>query len=133
MEEVKNAPEVAAEAAVVDNAANNAASVEPAETAEELLKAALSTAEGSRKKQKELFSSHFGGTEDRLKVKKAAERMLETLDAKVAGWKANLNALLQAIRQKEASEGFDSLMATVGELTPDLKEKLLAALQPNND
>lgn len=123
----------AAEAAVVDNAANNAASVEPAETAEELLKAALSTAEGSRKKQKELFSSHFGGTEDRLKVKKAAERMLETLDAKVAGWKANLNALLQAIRQKEASEGFDSLMATVGELTPDLKEKLLAALQPNND
>lgn len=123
----------AAEAAVVDNAANNAASVEPTATAEELLEAALSTAEGSRKKQKELFSSHFGGTEDRLKVKKAAERMLETLDAKVAGWKANLNALLQAIRQKEASEGFDSLMATVGELTPDLKEKLLAALQPNND
>lgn len=123
----------AAEAAVVDNAANNAASVEPTATAEELLEAALSTAEGSRKKQKELFSSHFGGTEDRLKVKKAAERMLETLDAKVAGWKANLNALLQAIRQKEASEGFDSLMATVGELTPELKEKLLAALQPNND
>lgn len=133
MEEVKNAPEVAAEAAVVDNAANNAAEVNNAVAAEELLKAALSTAEGSRKKQKELFSSHFGGTEDRLKVKKAAERMLETLDAKVAGWKANLNALLQAIRQKEASEGFDSLMATVGELTPDLKEKLLAALQPNND
>lgn len=131
--EEKEIKEVAAEAAVVDNAANNAASVEPTATAEELLEAALSTAEGSRKKQKELFSTHFGGTEDRLKVKKAAERMLETLDAKVAGWKANLNALLQAIRQKEASEGFDSLMATVGELTPDLKEKLLAALQPNND
>lgn len=130
--EEKEIKEVAAEAAVVDNAANNAAVVNNAVAAEELLKAALSTAEGSRKKQKELFSSHFGGTEDRLKVKKAAERMLETLDAKVAGWKANLNALLQAIRQKEASEGFDSLMATVGELTPDLKEKLLAALQPND-
>ena len=130
--EEKEIKEVAAEAAVVENAANNAAVVNNAVAAEELLKAALSTAEGSRKKQKELFSSHFGGTEDRLKVKKAAERMLETLDAKVAGWKANLNALLQAIRQKEASEGFDSLMATVGELTPDLKEKLLAALQPND-
>lgn len=131
--EEKEIKEVAAEAAVVDNAANNAASVEPTATAEELLKAALSTAEGSRKKQKELFSTHFGGTEDRLKVKKAAKKMLETLDAKVAVWKANLNGLLQAINQAEATEGFDSLLETAGGLTPELKAKLLAALQPNND
>lgn len=133
MEEVKNTPEAAAEAAVVDNAANNAASVEPTATAEELLEAALSTAEGSRKKQKELFSTHFGGTVDRLKVKKAAKKVLETLDTKVAEWKANLNGLLQAINQAEATEGFDSLLETAGGLTPELKARLLAALQPNND
>lgn len=131
--EEKEIKEVAAEAAVVDNAANNAASVEPTATAEELLKAALSTAEGSRKKQKELFSTHFGGTVDLAKVKKGAKKVLDSLDTKVAEWKANLNALLTAIQQKEATAGFDDLLAVAGGLSPELKAKLIEALQPNND
>lgn len=131
--ENNNLPEVAAEAAVVDNAANTAASVEPTATAAELLEAALSTAEGSRKKQKELFSTHFGGTVDPAKVKKGAMKVLETLDTKVAEWKANLNALLKAIQQQEATAGFDNLLAVAGELTPELKAKLIEALQHKND
>lgn len=129
MEEKKNLE--AAEAAVVANAAN-AASVQPTATAEELLKAALSTAEGSRKRQKELFGSHFGGTENRSKVKKGAQRLLEELDTKVAVWRANLNALLTAIQQKDALAGFDDLLATAEALSPEMKARLLATLQPTD-
>ena len=118
----------AANAAVVDNAAN--AVVNNAVEAENLLKAAQSTAEGSRKRQKELFSTHFGGTEDLSKIKKGAERILADLDNKVAIWKANLTTLLEAIRQKEATAGFDNLLAEAQGLDPELKAKLLAALQP---
>lgn len=64
----ENAIPEAANAAVVDNAAN--AVVDNAVKAENLLNAAKNTAEGSRKRQKELFSTHFGGTEDLSKVKK---------------------------------------------------------------
>lgn len=124
----ENAIPEAANAAVVDNAAN--AVVDNAVKAENLLNAAKNTAEGSRKRQKELFSTHFGGTEDLSKVKKRAEIILANLDSKVAEWKSNLTILLEAIRQKEATAGFDNLLSEAQGLTPELKAKLLAALQP---
>lgn len=124
MNEVMN-PEVAAEAAVVDNAANNAASVEPAAEAASLLAVALDSKKGARQEQCKLFGRHFSSTEKVEVVKKGAKAFLQS----VATWQQNLEALLKEIEQQESANRLQAVVEDADNLTPDELQAMIEALQ----
>lgn len=124
MNDVMN-PEVAADAAVVDNAANNAASVEPAAEAASLLAVALDSKKGARQEQCKLFGRHFSSTEKVEVVKKGAKAFLQS----VATWQQNLEALLKEIEQQESANRLQAVVEDADNLTPDELQAMIEALQ----
>lgn len=130
MEEMKSMQKEAAVAADVMNnvegAAVPATSEEPeAVKAASLLDKALDKTEGARSRQGETFGRHWSGTQSLAVLKKGA---LETL-AEMETHKANLEALLQEIEQKEAADYFAEVTANAAKLSPAEKAKIIAALQ----
>lgn len=122
MEEVKNNPEVAAEAAV-ENAAN-AVVENPAEAAN-LLAVALDLTEGARSRQNEAFGRHFSSTQKVEVIKKGAKATLKDL----AKWQANLEALLKEIEQQESANRLQAVVEDADNLTPDELQAMIEALQ----
>lgn len=128
-EEILN-QEVAAEAAVVANnvegAAVPATSVEPkADGAATLLAKALDKTDGARGRQGEIFGRHWSGSQSLAVLKKGAAETLALMET----YKANLEALLQEIEQKEAADYFAEVAANAAKLSPEEKAKIIAALQ----
>lgn len=120
--EEKNLQEVAANAAVVDNAAN-AVVENPAAEAVDLYSLATTKGEHQRTKQREAFGTHFGGTTDREKILKRIETTLELLPK----WEQNLNSLKQEFSARAKSETLTGLLDGV-EQTDEIKAAL-ATLQ----
>lgn len=134
MEENKAIQEEAAVAAEVMNNVEAAAAVPASEEPEavkaaSLLDKALDKTEGARSRQGETFGRHWSGTQSLTVLKKGA---LETL-AEMVKHKANLEALLQEIEQKEAAEYFAEVTANAAKLSPAEKAKIIAALQGDGE
>lgn len=124
MEEMNNVKEAAAEAAVVDKAAN-AVVDKPAEEAANLLAVALDTKKGARQEQCKLFGRHFSSTEKVEVVKKGAKAFLQS----VATWQQNLEALLKEIEQQESTARLQAVVDDAENLKPDELQAMIAALQ----
>lgn len=108
--------EVAAFAAeAVDTTANTVKAVS-------LYEVALSK---DRKEQCKLFGRHFSSTEKAEVVKNGAINFLKEVD----NWKANLEALLQEIEQKEAANRMEAVLKGADSLSEDELQKMIEALQ----
>ena len=131
MEEVKNnVMEEAANAAGVKPAEAQAEAQKPAtEVAKDPLKEALDKSEGARSRQKALFGHHFSGSQDIKVLKAVAERRLKAM----VQVKANLEALIQAVDQKLATDYFNEVAANAANLTPEALDKAIQALQAQKE
>lgn len=123
--EEKEIKEVAAEAAVVDNAANTAANVEPAEAAANLLEQVLDTTKDARSRQAKTFGRHWSGSQSLAVIKKGAKDTLKDFQK----WQSNLEALLKEIEQQESADFLQGVADNADNLTPEAIQKVIDALQ----